>query len=80
MQAAASRSAAPGSARDAALDGPPQARADADNSALLAALPIAAAIVGLTSKGILKLIERNARFDEVIAPTFATASTSRSRS
>jgi diguanylate cyclase (GGDEF)-like protein len=32
-------------------------------------LPIAAAIVGLTSKGILKLIERNARFDEVIALT-----------
>jgi len=36
---------------------------------LLAALPIAAAIVGLTSKGILKLIERNNRFDEVIAGT-----------
>jgi len=36
---------------------------------LLAALPIAAAIVGLTSKGVLKLIERNRRFDEVIAQT-----------
>ena len=36
---------------------------------MLAALPIAAAIVGLTSKGILKLIERNNRFDEVIAGT-----------
>jgi len=36
---------------------------------LLAALPIAAAIVGLTSKGILKLIDRNKRFDEVIAQT-----------
>ncbi len=69
MQAAATRSAAPQGARDAALDGPPQPRVDADNSALLAALPIAAAIVGLTSKGILKLIERNSRFDEVIAQT-----------
>ena len=33
------------------------------------ALPIAAAIVGLTSRGILKLIDRNPRFDEVIALT-----------
>ena len=36
---------------------------------MLSALPIAAAIVGLTSKGILRLIERNSRFDEVIALT-----------
>ena len=69
MQVAASRSAAPTSASDAALDGPPRPCPDADNSALLAALPIAAAIVGLTSKGVLKLIERNSRFDEVIAQT-----------
>jgi diguanylate cyclase (GGDEF)-like protein len=70
MQAAVSRSAAPPGARDAALDGPSQPRAtNADNSALLGALPIAAAIVGLTSKCVLKLIERNARFDEVIAQT-----------
>ncbi|MCY7338594.1 MAG: EAL domain-containing protein, partial [Sphingomonas bacterium] len=69
MQAAASRSAAPNGARDAAHDGPPEPRLGADDSALLAALPIAAAIVGLTSKGILKLIERNCRFDEVIAQT-----------
>jgi diguanylate cyclase (GGDEF)-like protein len=70
MQAAVSRSAAPPGARDAALDGPSQPRAtNADNSALLGALPIAAAIVGLTSKGVLKLIEGNARFDEVIAQT-----------
>jgi hypothetical protein len=40
-----------------------------DNLALLAALPIAAAIVGVTSKGVLKLIERNSRFDDVIAQT-----------
>ena len=70
MQAAVSRSAASPSARDAALDGPSSPRApDADNSALLGALPIAAAIVGLTSKGVLKLIERNSRFDEAIAQT-----------
>ncbi len=69
MQAAASRSAAPNGARDAAHDGPPEPRPGADDSALLAALPIAAAIVGLTSKGILKLIDRNGRFDEVIAQT-----------
>ena len=47
----------------------PSVRAAADDHALLAALPIAAAIVGLTSKGILRLIERNSRFDEVIALT-----------
>jgi len=68
MQAAASRSA-PTGAPEPALDGPPPARSIADGSALLAALPIAAAIVGLTSKGILKLIDRNSRFDEVIAQT-----------
>ena len=69
MQAASSRSAAPNGVREAALDGHEKARAGADNSALLAALPIAAAIVGLTSTGVLKLIEHNARFDEVIAQT-----------
>jgi diguanylate cyclase (GGDEF)-like protein len=52
--------------RDKALEGP-DARIGGDGTALLAALPIAAAIVGLTSKGILKLIEHNERFDEVIA-------------
>ncbi len=36
---------------------------------MLDALPIAAAIVSLTSKGILKLVKRNPRFDEVIAST-----------
>ncbi|WP_310467779.1 EAL domain-containing protein [Sphingomonas sp.] len=44
-----------------------------DDGALLAALPIAAAIVGLTSKGILKLIDRNGRFDEVTALTGSAA-------
>ncbi len=69
MQAEAPTSAALNGEREAALDGRPAPRADADNSALLAALPIAAAIVGLTSKGVLKLIEHNQRFDEVIAQT-----------
>ena len=69
MQAAANRSAAPNGARHAAQNDLPSVRASADDHALLAALPIAAAIVGLTSKGILRLIERNGRFDEVIALT-----------
>src|SRR5687768_6946535 len=67
MQVAAKRSVAPKGVRDEALDGPKSAHVAADGTALLAALPIAAAIVGLTSKGVLKLIEHNQRFDEVIA-------------
>src|SRR5688572_8568540 len=73
MQAAANRSAAPLDARSAAQDAPSSVRASANDHALLAALPIAAAIVGITSKGVLRLIERNARFDEVIALTGDTA-------
>jgi len=69
MQAAANRSAAPSGVRSAAQNDPSSVRASADDHALLAALPIAAAIVGLTSKGILRLIERNKRFDEVISLT-----------
>jgi len=69
MQAAANRSAAPKGVRSAAQNDHQGVRASADDHALLAALPIAAAIVGLTSKGILRLIERNKRFDEVIALT-----------
>jgi diguanylate cyclase (GGDEF)-like protein len=69
MQAAANRSAAPSGVRSAAKIDDPGVRASADDHALLAALPIAAAIVGLTSKGILRLIEHNSRFDEVIALT-----------
>ena len=61
--------AAPRGARDASLGGRSSPLSDADGSALLDALPIAAAIVGLTSKGVLKLIEHNAKFDEVIART-----------
>ncbi|MEO7503982.1 MAG: bifunctional diguanylate cyclase/phosphodiesterase, partial [Sphingomicrobium sp.] len=41
----------------------------ADDRALLSALPIAAAVVGLNKQGKLKLIDRNPRFDEVIAGT-----------
>ena len=36
---------------------------------LLDALPIAAAVVGLNSCGVLKLIDRNSKFDEVMAST-----------
>jgi diguanylate cyclase (GGDEF)-like protein len=69
MQAAARRSATPKSVGPAVQNDPSSVRASADDHALLAALPIAAAIVGLTSKDVLCLIERNSRFDEVIALT-----------
>ncbi len=36
---------------------------------LLDALPIAAAVVGLTSRGVLKLIDRNSKFDAAMAST-----------
>jgi diguanylate cyclase (GGDEF)-like protein len=36
---------------------------------LLDALPIAAAVVSVTSRGILKLVDRNVKFDEVMATT-----------
>ena len=41
----------------------------ARDRALLDALPIAAAVVGLTRAGVLKLIERNTKFDDVMAAT-----------
>ncbi len=41
----------------------------ASDHALLNALPIAAAVVGLTRHGILKLLDRNPKFDEVMAIT-----------
>ncbi len=37
--------------------------------ALLDALPIAAAVVGINGRGLLKLFDRNAKFDEVMATT-----------
>ncbi|HEV2044872.1 MAG TPA: EAL domain-containing protein, partial [Sphingomicrobium sp.] len=41
----------------------------AGNHDLLDALPIAAAVVGLTRHGVLKLIDRNSKFDEAMATT-----------
>ena len=38
-----------------------------DERILLDALPIAAAVVGRTRRGVLKLVDRNARFDETMA-------------
>ena len=69
MQAATHRlPAADGQRRaDNSYADPPSVAAE--DSSLLAALPVAAAIVGLTPAGILKLLERNGRFDEVIAQT-----------
>ena len=69
MQAAANRSAAPKGARPTVQNGDSSFRATADDTALLNALPIAAAVVGLTSKGVLALLARNPRFDEVMAST-----------
>ncbi len=69
MQAAANRSAASKGARPAAQTSDLGIRAAAEDGALLNALPIAAAVVGLTSKGVLKLIDRNSRFDDVMAST-----------
>jgi diguanylate cyclase (GGDEF)-like protein len=69
MQAAANRSAASKGVRPAARQENPGIRASADDHALLGALPIAAAIVGVNGQGILKLFAHNPRFDEVIALT-----------
>ncbi len=69
MQADNIRSVTPSGVRDVASDGPLQPHPDAEGVALLAALPLAAAIVGVTSKGVLKLIQRNSQFDAVIAQT-----------
>jgi diguanylate cyclase (GGDEF)-like protein len=69
MQAAAKRMPVPPRARLADQIDPSGIRAPADDHALLAALPIAAAIVGLTSKGVLRLMDHNGRFDDVIALT-----------
>ena len=73
MQAAKKPGTGRDSARIAALPaGLPDTHAKFDvngNHDLLDALPIAAAVVGLTSHGVLKLIDRNTKFDEVMATT-----------
>ena len=73
MQAAANRLAGPTGNRRRATPGAHAHVASTDDAALLGALPIAAAVVGLTSSGILRLVDRNRRFDEVIALTGDTA-------
>ena len=69
MQAAGHRRQALSGARSADKARSSLALAPTADDALLDALPIAAAIVSLTSKGILKLVKRNPRFDEVMAST-----------
>ncbi|WP_324808516.1 EAL domain-containing protein [Sphingomonas sp. LY29] len=67
MQAGATRSAAPlgvRADRDRVRNDVPSGT---DELALLNALPIAAAVVSVTSKGVLKLLEHNRLFDEVMA-------------
>ncbi|WP_246450532.1 putative bifunctional diguanylate cyclase/phosphodiesterase [Sphingomonas rhizophila] len=48
---------------------PYETRLGANDRALLEALPIAAAIVGLNRQGVLKLVDRNPKFDEAMATT-----------
>ena len=69
MQSAAHRSVAPKLAPPAGHKPDSGFRATADDTALLNALPIAAAVVGLTRKGVLALLARNPKFDEVMAST-----------
>ena len=77
MQAAKKPETGRDSARVAAMPAAlPDAHAkfDIDSSHdLLDALPIAAAVVGLTSHNVLKLIDRNIKFNEVMATTGDTA-------
>jgi diguanylate cyclase (GGDEF)-like protein len=67
MQAAAKRSAAPKGVRSAAQNDEPGIRASADERALLAALPIAAAVVGKNADGTIKLLDSNGRFRDALA-------------
>jgi diguanylate cyclase (GGDEF)-like protein len=67
MTAAAPRSVTPSGVPAEEQKSPYETRLGANDRALLEALPIAAAIVGLNRQGILKLVDRNPRFDEVIA-------------
>ena len=69
MTAPMNRSAAPNGAVQVAQSDPNDGRLGADDDALLSALPIAAAIVGVNGQGTLKLFAHNPKFDEVIALT-----------
>jgi diguanylate cyclase (GGDEF)-like protein len=66
MQAAANRSAAPKGVRSAAKIDDIGIRASADEQALLAALPIAAAVVGRNAEGAIRLLNCNDRFRNAI--------------
>jgi len=67
MQAAANRSAAPSGVGSAAQSGEVGIRASADEQALLAALPIAAAVVGRDADGAIRLLNCNSRFRDAAA-------------
>ena len=68
MTAAAPRSVTPFGV-PAGTKSPYETRLGANDRALLEALPIAAAIVGLNRQGVLKLVDRNPKFDEAMATT-----------
>ena len=69
MQAAAHRRPARSGVPDVVQHGARRAACGGEDRMLLDALPIAAAIVGLTPGGVLKLVDHNPRFAEVIAAT-----------
>jgi len=74
MQAEEQGSTGPARARWS--DGPPRARPaeNPDDTHLLSALPIAAAIIGRDAPGSLKVLAHNSRFNEAIARSTCTAS------
>jgi diguanylate cyclase (GGDEF)-like protein len=67
MQAAANRSAAPKGVRSAGQNEEIGIRASADEQALLAALPIAAAVFGRNVEGTIRLFSCNSRFSDAMA-------------
>ena len=73
MQAAEQRSGRPTRARGSDRRGFNPAVATADDSALLGALPIAAAIIGRDGQGSLKVLAHNSRFLDTISQSTCTA-------
>ncbi|HET9811216.1 MAG TPA: EAL domain-containing protein [Sphingomicrobium sp.] len=74
MQAAEQRSGGPTRARPIDTHASKPSLATADDTALLGALPIAAAIIGRNSNGALKVLAHNSRFVDAIARSTCTAS------
>jgi hypothetical protein len=73
MQAAKQRIGETARARRTHASGSSPAFAAADDTALLSALPIAAAIIGRNPDGSLKVLAHNSRFVEAVASSTCTA-------